>query len=245
LVKPTGVLEIDAGQLSLQAFDATAFDLSPFGARMVKNDQPFSIVKEKEDPMEAVTYLFNEHYATAQVENQVGLFLETHAFSQTMTPLTKDCGGYVMLARRQDDAETYEVIAVQIPYGYTLIVSKGAIHGDTTLKGKYMMCMTANHKTMATADVVFLKSRYTKENLRVALLNTKEPTELLSKSDEAVLYYENNNKEKSTAFYSKLNKEAKARLRSSTLLPLIAVDKTSLKFGVQWFLHNAKQAIKI
>ena len=62
---------------------------------------------------------------------------------------------------------TLELIAVRIPYGYTLLVDKGCMHGDTTFRGLYMMGMTSNHVTMSTADTVFLKHASTKRNVRL------------------------------------------------------------------------------
>ena len=50
------------------------------------------------------------------------------------------------------------MIAVEIPFGYTLIVYKGCIHGDSNFKGMYAMMMTCDHNLMNTADSVFLRS---------------------------------------------------------------------------------------
>jgi hypothetical protein len=47
---------------------------------------------------------------------------------------------------------------VSIPFGYVLLLHPGAIHGDSTLTGLYLMGMTGNHTAMNTADSVFLKS---------------------------------------------------------------------------------------
>jgi hypothetical protein len=50
-----------------------------------------------------------------------------------------------------------ELIAVRVPLGYTLLVDKGCLHGDTTFGGLYMMGMISNHVTSNTADTIFLK----------------------------------------------------------------------------------------
>jgi hypothetical protein len=99
-----------------------------------------------------------------------GIFLETHDFPQTITPLQNDAGGFVLLGRprqsyRKSGADpgvpiTIDLVAVQIPYGHTLIIGKNAWHGDATLKGLYMMGMTANHLLMeSTTKSWFLKTR--------------------------------------------------------------------------------------
>ena len=60
-----------------------------------------------------------------------------------------------------------ELVACPIPYGTTLLVDAGCIHGDSTLTGTYSMAMTANHEAMATADTVYLKNRSTRLNAKV------------------------------------------------------------------------------
>lgn len=158
-----GILEIEEQAVELPAFDATKFDLSLFKARLVKNDLPFSIAETEvsfKDSFCPVSYMFENDYANQQVERGGGLFLETHDFCQTMTPLDESAGGVVVLGRwGNEDKTVLELIGVKIPYGYTLIIEKGCIHGDTTLKGMFMMAMTSNHETMQTADVTFLKSK--------------------------------------------------------------------------------------
>ncbi len=52
----------------------------------------------------------------------------------------------------------YNIIAIQIPFGYTLILDPYCIHGDATLCGYYAMCMTSDHTSMASADTVFLRN---------------------------------------------------------------------------------------
>ena len=172
----SGILLIHQQSVELPEFDARAFDLSSFKARLVRNDIPFSIAEEvisRKDSFCPVSYFFESGYADEQVSNAGGgLFLETHDFCQTITPLDAMAGGIVMLGRwaeEERNQSTLSLIGVTVPYGYTLIVEKGCIHGDTTLKGMYMMAMTSNHVTMQTADVVFLKSKVGGKNF---LINT-------------------------------------------------------------------------
>ena len=175
LLRPEQSLTKDLGLLvfvtadeviSLPQFDARQYDLSPFGARLVKNDQPFRITNAAEDPMDVVTYHFGPDYAKTLVQQGAGLFLETHDFTQIMSPVTRDSGGFITLGRWERGK--LELIGVRVPYGYSIIVSKGAIHGDATFSGSYLMAMTVNHHTMATADVVLLKNRSGK-NMDVTL----------------------------------------------------------------------------
>lgn len=174
LFPSAGILEIDGEEaLTLRKFDATKIDLTPFKARLVANNVPFKITSDpvaSSDDYRAVTYLYEPNYAEDQVKNGGGLFLETHQFAQTMTPIDTSSGGFVTLGRWIDDERTQlELIAVQIPFGYTLLVDKECIHGDTNLTGMFMMCMTSNHITMNTADTVFLKSKKTHHNFSIVV----------------------------------------------------------------------------
>jgi hypothetical protein len=47
-----------------------------------------------------------------------------------------------------DGRSHLELIACPVPFGFTLLVDVGSIHGDSTLTGLYMMAMTGNHKAM-------------------------------------------------------------------------------------------------
>jgi hypothetical protein len=105
--------------------------------------------------MQVISYYFGQKYAIYAVSKGDGLFLETHPFIQSMTPLNFECGGYVMVAYKKE--QKIHLTAISIPYGFTLLIDSNALHGDTTLVGLYAMEMTADHVEMAKADTVFLK----------------------------------------------------------------------------------------
>jgi hypothetical protein len=172
-----GLLEIDRNVIELKYFDARGVDFSTFKAKLVVNQIPFQITKKElpsKDEYRLVTYLYEPLYADWQVENGSGLFLEQHRFSQTITPLTPDSRGYVVLARTNENLDELELIGIQIPYGHTLVIEEGCIHGDTTLNGFFMMGMTSDHTTMRTADTVFLKYPETKENVRMVMIGAED-----------------------------------------------------------------------
>jgi len=111
-----------------------------------------------------------------------GLFIERHEFIQAITPINPDCGGFVILGQ---ELKTWtgrkvglELIGVQIPFGYTLLVEPWAIHGDSNLIGLYSMAMTGNHKAMATADTVFLKNHNNSTNVKVIEKSTECTTNI-------------------------------------------------------------------
>lgn len=167
-----GILEIKAEEVLFPVFDARGVDLSSFKARLVKNDQPFKLVNSKlkpSDEFRVVSFMYEPGYASKQINDGVGLFLETHDFVQSLTPLNECCGGFVSLARAGAKPGTLDIIAVQVPFGWTIIIEKHCIHGDTTFSGFYMMTMTTDHITMQSADSVFIKSPLTKKNVRFSL----------------------------------------------------------------------------
>lgn len=173
-----GLLELETNEIKLKHFDPRGIDLSPFKARLVNNSIPFQISQKplsSKDDFRVVTYRYEEGYANWQVKEGSGLFIEKHNFSQFMTPLTPFSKGFIVLAKFNDHPNELEMIGIQIPFGYTLIIEEGCIHGDSTLIGFYMMGMTSDHTTMGTADTVFLKDRTTKENVSMSIVEEKLP----------------------------------------------------------------------
>jgi len=173
-----GFLYVSTRDIVLKSYNPVETDLSPYRAVLVKNTVPFQLIKEtfpntlpKEayDDLRVIDYIFGHEYSKYQTKESEGLFLEHHKFIQTMTPLDEKCGGFVILGRLTYDINVNLILtAVQIPLGYTLIVQSGCIHGDTNLSGHYMMAMTSDHKSMATADTVFLRT-YENKNVNVSL----------------------------------------------------------------------------
>lgn len=183
-----GLLELDTAHVELQHFDPRGIDLSSFRARLVENSTPFLISAQPlpaKDYFRVVTYCYEEGYADWQVAEGSGLFIERHKFSQFMTPLTPFSKGFVVLARLKEESDKeLEMVGIQIPFGYTLIIEEGCIHGDTTLSGLYMMGMTSDHTTMATADTVFLKNRATKENVRITIRTNEKDSQPIPMCDD-------------------------------------------------------------
>lgn len=177
LFKDPGLLEVDRERIDLRWFDPRDVDLSSFKVRLVNNQVPFRITTKElpsKDEYRLVSYLYESHYADWQFEKGSGHFLEQHKFSQTMTPITPDSAGFIVLARTNEIPDELELIGVQIPFGYTLVVEDGAIHGDTAFNGLFMMGMTSDHKTMETADTVFLKYPETKGNVQIEMIGKEE-----------------------------------------------------------------------
>eukprot|EP01006_Ploeotia_vitrea_P034344 TRINITY_DN65739_c8_g1_i1.p1 TRINITY_DN65739_c8_g1~~TRINITY_DN65739_c8_g1_i1.p1 ORF type:complete len:488 (+),score=42.73 TRINITY_DN65739_c8_g1_i1:32-1465(+) len=194
-----GVIEVDAETIKLPRFDARNVDLSPFKAQLVPNDSPFVIPSQRSDDYSVVSYLYGPGYAENHAMKNDGLFIEHHNFAQALTPMHPDASGFTVLAREPtattdnnnntDHTQTsflnakegkFELIGIEIPFGYTLIIEKGALHGDATIKGLFMMAMTANHRLMGTADAVFWKNRKTKENVGMVLQDMQTKADVTS-----------------------------------------------------------------
>jgi hypothetical protein len=150
-------------ELTFEMFNAAEYDLQRFGAQVVRNGDEFAIpgILCDQDDMQLITYWWGEDYLNHCIEHDDGAFLETHDFPQLITPLSEECGGHILLARpvSMGDSTTMEVVAVHIPFGYTIILGKNAWHGDMSLKGLHLMAMTANHLIMeGTTKSWFLKN---------------------------------------------------------------------------------------
>ena len=132
--------------------------------------------------LRVVTYNYGDRYLDDYLLKEgSGIFIERHEFIQAITPLTPECGGFVLLGREVTveaeggTTQQLELVACPVPYGFTLLVEVGSIHGDSTLTGLYMMAMTGNHVAMATADTVFLKHRCSRANVRVSCTEETAP----------------------------------------------------------------------
>ncbi|CAL4221879.1 unnamed protein product [Meganyctiphanes norvegica] len=181
-----GIILFPSANITIRRVDGRHYDLSSFKAQLVKHNRtPFRIPSAKGDQYKIITYSYGKDYADKYILNTDGLFIEHHEFAQIITPVNRESRGFVILARipngsnkdyRPTKAEIWkaklEFIGVEIPYGWTLVIQKDSLHGDSTLQGMYMMCMTADHNDMSTANAAFLKSETTigtLENVRIEL----------------------------------------------------------------------------
>lgn len=175
-----GILEMPVDELHFHVCNENAntnVDLREYKAQLVRNSEPFRFNQDlvrnhthAQHKLRVITYYYGQDYLKNYLlntsQNSSGVFLERHEFIQAITPIQPDCGGYIILGKEDKTKPLLELIAVRIPYGYTLLVDVGAIHGDSTLTGLHMMAMTGNHDAMATADTVFLKNARTRKNVR-------------------------------------------------------------------------------
>jgi hypothetical protein len=150
---------LDIPTLSL----SQTLNLHLFNAELVPQSKSFLFQQDQISKFEAaqhklrlVTYFFGSNYYQDYCLKNNGVFLEHHDFLQFITPMNQNCGGFIILGRRVEDG-SLELIQITIPFGFILLLNPGAIHGDSTLVGLYLMGMTGNHVAMNTANTVFLR----------------------------------------------------------------------------------------
>jgi hypothetical protein len=165
IFKNPGILTTKLDYLSLPVItDPYNYDLSSFHIQVVANHEPFAFNQQwiseyphAQHKLRVITYYYGPRYVSDYLMKGNGIFIERHDFIQAITPMHSTCSGYVIIGRPHNDK--LELVAITIPFGYTLLVEPQAIHGDSNLIGLFMMAMTASHVAMATADTVYLKNK--------------------------------------------------------------------------------------
>lgn len=143
------------------------WDLSLFKVQLIDlskepiqfNLEEVSKFSEAQHRLRLISYYYGSEYYShyCMQKGGTGAFLEHHPFIQFITPLQQSTSGFVIVGRYLED-KSLQLISIEIPFGFCLIVNPHAIHGDSNLKGLYLMGMTGNHNAMNTADTVFLHS---------------------------------------------------------------------------------------
>lgn len=140
------------------------FDWRSFNAQLIAPNQPFAFEQTSVQSHEAaqhrlrlITYHYGYNYFSDFCVPHKSDFLERHDFVQFVHSLDKNNGGYMVLGRKNAHGDL-QLVKFVIPYGYTLLLDVGCIHGDARLVGLYLMGMTGNHNAMSTADTVFFRN---------------------------------------------------------------------------------------
>lgn len=162
-----GTLEMCCARIHVPLLaNAHLYDLSAFSARVVSNNEPFYVLDahslaqktaRAQSPLRVVTYNYGPGYVSQYLMPGSGVFLEKHAFAQSITAAQPSCGGFVLLARAREDE--LELVAVEMVFGYTLVLFPWCIHGDSALVGLYMVAIPSSRRQTGTADTVFLKHK--------------------------------------------------------------------------------------
>lgn len=142
------------------------YDWSSFRAQLIKPNCPFAfdaanITKytAAQHRLRLVTYYYGNNYFEQFCVPKGSDFLEQHEFVQLIHAIDRESRGTIVLGRRLENGDL-QLVQFQIPYGHTLLIDVGCIHGDSRLVGLYLMGMTGNHTAMTTADTVFLRNTH-------------------------------------------------------------------------------------
>lgn len=141
---------------------ATKENVKHYGLELIENGKELTIRSEQCDIV-MMKYDYTSIYKKdflMQKYGGGGIFVETHEFPHIHIPLSKDCGGYIVIGKKLSETE-FNFTAFRIPYGYALYTPSNTIHGDGTLVGEYGL--TVADPSMISADTVLIYNEHTKE----------------------------------------------------------------------------------
>jgi len=141
---------------------ATKENVKHYGLELIENGKELTIRSEQCDIV-MMKYDYTSIYKKdflMQKYGGGGIFVETHEFPHIHIPLSKDCGGYIVIGKKLSETE-FNFTAFRIPYGYALYTPSNTIHGDGTLVGEYGL--TVADPSMISADTVLVYNEHTKE----------------------------------------------------------------------------------
>jgi hypothetical protein len=141
---------------------ATKENVKHYGLELIENGKELTVRSEQCDIV-MMKYDYTSIYKKdflMQKYGGGGIFVETHEFPHIHIPLSKDCGGYIVIGKKLSETE-FNFTAFRIPYGYALYTPSNTIHGDGTLVGEYGL--TVADPSMISADTVLVYNEHTKE----------------------------------------------------------------------------------
>lgn len=134
--------------------------LAHYGATLVPANTTVHGFNASPYPLAVVTYSVHPDYTKKYLfdENKGGgAFIERHIPPHAWMPLHPDCGGALILGNRVEKDE-YKLLAVNIPFGYALVLKGNALHADSFLVGDYAMVLSATEdKGAQVSTVIFRK----------------------------------------------------------------------------------------
>lgn len=144
-----------------------------YGLELIENGDALTVRSEKVDIV-MMKYDYTAIYKKdflMQEHGGGGVFVETHGFPHIHIPLSKSCGGYIVIGKRLA-ANWFCFTAFQIPYGYALYTPSNTIHGDGTLVGEYGL--TVADPSMISADTVLIYNETTRKMAKGVVPDWKE-----------------------------------------------------------------------
>jgi hypothetical protein len=140
---------------------ATKENVRYYGLELIENGKELTVRSEQVDIV-MMKYDYTSIYKKdflMQKYGGGGVFIETHEFPHIHIPLSKDCGGYIVIGKQLSETE-FNFTAFHIPFGYALYTPANTIHGDGTLIGEYGLALADSN--MISADTVLIYNKNTK-----------------------------------------------------------------------------------
>lgn len=167
------------------------YDWRTFRAQLVAPQEAFAFAPSThaaaQHKVRLLTYYYGRDYFSQFCVPQQSDFLEHHEFVQFIHALSETSRGYMVLGRVASSGEL-QLVKFRIPFGYTLVLNAGCIHGDARLVGLYLMGMTGNHDAMRTANTVFLRNATVEQGFIEPAIGSFEPLMTYSACDETMLH---------------------------------------------------------
>jgi hypothetical protein len=141
---------------------ATKENVRHYGLELIENGKELTVRSEQCDIV-LMKYDYTSIYKKdflMQQHGGGGIFVETHVFPHIHIPLSKSCGGYIVIGKKLSETE-FNFTAFRIPYGFALYTPSNTIHGDGTLVGEFGL--TVADPSMITADTVLVYNENTRE----------------------------------------------------------------------------------
>jgi len=136
-----------------------------YGLQLIEDQEAFA-VSCGQFPIALMRYNYGRDYKKdflMRKQGGGGIFVETHDFPHVHIPLSKRCGGYIVIGKRLSGRK-FHFTAFQIPFGHALYTPSGTIHGDGTLVGEY--ALTIADPAMCHADTVLMYNKKTRSMAR-------------------------------------------------------------------------------
>lgn len=159
-----GALLVPDG-FSIPTVTATKANVRHYGLELIEDGEDFSVTSAKY-PVALMQYTYTRDYKKdflMQKHGGGGVFVETHDFPHIHFPLSKECGGYIVIGKKIAATE-FNFTAFHIPPGHALYTPANTIHGDGTLVGEYALGLTSSG--LATANTVLIYNKNTLEMAR-------------------------------------------------------------------------------
>lgn len=156
-----GALLVPDG-FTIPTVTATKANVRHYGLELIEDGEDFSVTSAKY-PIALMQYTYTKDYKKdflMQKHGGGGAFVETHDFPHIYIPLSKECGGHIVIGKRLTE-DRFHFTAFQIPAKHALHIPSNIIHGDGTLIGNYALGLAS--AGIASSETVLIYNRHSLE----------------------------------------------------------------------------------